>query len=171
MNVNVKHFCPNDSAVVEFWQADLAKVGVRLKIQEVDQGVWSTAWFNDCTAGTAPNIGQASAMAVGGDYPSAWEVIAQVYPTPRLGGGKCSAVYLDNPKVNELFNRITSTTDPQKRKADFQELYEAIAQDAGAIWIGQGVDLVTMRDSVQGYTYSFSMGGNFVPLETMTLAK
>jgi len=171
VTINVMHFWPNDSAVAEFWQADLAKIGVKLNIQETDQGTWSTAWFNDCTAGTAPNIGQISTMGVGGDYPSAWEVIAQVYPVPRLGGGKCSAVYIDDSALNDLFSKITNTTDPGQRQSLFQNLYDTIAGDAGAIWIGQGVDLVTMRDVVQGYKYYFSMGGNYVPLSQMSLTK
>jgi len=171
VTINVMHFWPNDSAVAEFWQADLAKIGVKLNIQETDQGTWSMAWFNDCTAGTAPNIGQISTMGVGGDYPSAWEVIAQVYPVPRLGGGKCSAVYIDDSALNDLFSKITNTTDPGQRQSLFQNLYDTIANDAGAIWIGQGVDLVTMRDVVQGYKYYFSMGGNYVPLSQMSLTK
>lgn len=168
VNLNLMGFWPNDAAVAEFWQADLAKIGVKLNIQQVDQGVWSTAWFNECTASTAPNIGQISAMGVGGDYPSAWELLAQVYPTPRLGGGKCSAVYIDDPKVNELFTQISQTTDAAKRKDLFQNLYDTIAEDAGAIWIGQAVDLVTMRDVFSGYEYSFSTGGNYVPLIKMS---
>ncbi len=171
LTLNLMHFWPNDTAVAEYWQADLAKVGITLKIQETDQGTWNTAWFNDCTASTAPNIGQISTMGVGGDYPSAWEVIAQVYPTPRLGGGKCSAVYLDNANLNDTFNQITDTTDANQRKQLFQKLYDTIAEDAGAIWIGQGVDLVSMRDVVQGYQYYFSMGGNYIPLTQITLTK
>jgi peptide/nickel transport system substrate-binding protein len=162
---------PNDQAVLEFWQADLAKIGVDLQIQQMDYGVWSKSWFDDCTAATAPKIGNVSALAVGGDYPSAWEVLAQVYPTPRLGGGKCSAVYLNNPAVNDLFKKITDTVDPQQRQVLFQDLYDTIAKDAGAIWLGQGVDLVTMRDAVQGYQYFFSRGGNYVPLAQMSLSK
>jgi len=171
LTANMIGAMPNDSAVLEFWQAELAKIGVKLNIQQVDYGTWSTAWFNDCTAATAPNIGQISALGVGGDYPSAWEVIAQVYPTPRLGGGKCSAVYIDNPKLNDLFNQITNTTNAKERQALFQELYNTIAEDAGAIWLGQGTDLVTMRDVVQGYQYYFSMGGNYVPLTKISLTK
>ena len=171
VTLNLLHFWPNDTAVVEFWQADLAKIGVKLNIQETDGGTWGTAWFNDCTAGTAPNIGQISTMGVGGDYPSAWEVMAQVYPTPRLGGGKCSAVYINDSVVNDLYNQIANTTDTTKRQGLFQSLYDTISDDAGAIWIGQGVDLVTMRDVVQGYQYYFSMGGNYVPLTQVSLTK
>jgi peptide/nickel transport system substrate-binding protein len=171
LTANLMHFWPNDTAVLEYWQADLAKIGVTLKIQETDQGTWSKAWFDNCTAGTAPNIGQISTMGVGGDYPSAWEVIGQVYPTPRLGGGKCSAVYINDPVVNDTYNKIAETTDPTQRQSLFQTLYNQIAEDAGAIWIGQAVDLVTLRDVVEGYQYYFSMGGNYVPLMDMSLTK
>jgi peptide/nickel transport system substrate-binding protein len=170
ITLNVLHFWPNDTAVAEFWQADLAKIGVTLKIQETDQGTWSTAWFNNCSASTAPNIGQISTMGVGGDYPSAWEVAWQVFPSDRPGT-KCSNVYLDDKTINSLFKQISGELDPDKRKALFQQLYDNLADLSPVIWIGQGMDLVTVRDVVQGYKYSFSMGGNYLPLADMSLAK
>jgi peptide/nickel transport system substrate-binding protein len=168
LTVNSIGAMPNDTAVLEFWQADLAKIGVTLKIQQVDYGTFDQGWFK-CNAATAPNLGQASALGVGGDYPSAWEVLAQVYPTPRLSGDKCSVVYLDSPKLNETFNKITQSTDPTERQTLFQSLYDTIADEAGAIWVGQGMDLVTMRDTVQGYEYYFSRGGNYIPLDKISL--
>jgi len=169
LTANKMGFFPNDAAVLEYWQADLAKVGVTLKIQELDGGVFGTAWFTDCTAGTSPNIGQVSALGVGGDYPSAWEVAAQVFPVPRLGGAKCSAVYIDDPKVNELFTQIANETTVSGRQPLFQSLYDTLAVDAGAIWIGQALDLVAYRNNLKGYEYFFSMGGNYLPLDKMTL--
>lgn len=161
---------PNDTSVLEFWQADLAKICVTLKIQQVDYGTFNSAW-NRCKANTTPNIGQASALGVGGDYPSAWEVMAQVFPTPRLSGDPCSIVYINDAKVNELSTKITETVDPAQRKDLFQQLYDTLADDAGAIWLGQGVDTVTLRDVVQGYQYFFSEGGNYLPLAQMSLSK
>jgi peptide/nickel transport system substrate-binding protein len=169
LTANKMGFFPNDAAVLEYWQADLATIGVTLKIQEMDGGVFGTAWFTDCTAGTSPNIGQVSALGVGGDYPSAWEVAAQVFPVPRLGGAKCSAVYIDDAKVNELFTSIAGETSADARAPLFQELYDTLADDAGAIWIGQALDLVVYSNALSGYAYSFSMGGNYLPLDVMTL--
>lgn len=172
ITVNMIGAMPNDQAVLEYWQADLATIGVTLKIQQADYGTWSQAWFTDCNAPTAPNMGQISALGVGGDYPSAWEVLAQVVPNPRLGGAKCSATYVDDPVINDLMNtKIPATTDPAQRKALFQQLYDTLATDSGAIWLGQGVDLVTMRDVVKGYQYFFSRGGNYIPLAQMSLEK
>ena len=170
VTVNVMGFWPNDKAVLEFWQADLAKIGVKLNIQQIDGGTWGDAWWN-CTAGTTPSIGQISAMAVGADYPSAWELLAQVYPVPRLGGGKCSVVYIDNPTIDAAFNQIASVTDTSARKEIINSILDAAAQDAATIWIGQAVDLVTIRDVVKGYSYNFSMGGNYVPLPLISLSK
>jgi peptide/nickel transport system substrate-binding protein len=160
---------PNDQAALELWQADLKAIGVTLNIQDVDAGTWGDAWMNNCTAASAPNIGQISTMQVGGDYPSAWEVMGQVVPVPRLGGGKCSMDYMNDPVVNDTYNKIAATTDPATRKQLFQKLYDALAADAGIIWIGQGNDLVVTRDVVQGYQYYFSMGGNYLPLASMFL--
>jgi glutathione transport system substrate-binding protein len=171
LTVNVLHFWPNDMAVIQAWQTDLAQIGVKLNIQELDGGVWGKAWFDECSAHTNSEIGQISTMAVGGDYPDAWEVMAQVYPTPRLGGGKCSAIYINNPLINNLSDNILSSTDATQRQTLFQKLYDTIAEDAGAIWIGQGVDLVTLKSGIQGYQYYFSMGGNYIPLTQITLGQ
>ncbi len=168
MTVNSIGAMPNDTAVLEFWQADLAKIGVTMKIQQVDYDTFDKGWFK-CNAVTAPNLGQAVALGVGGDYPSAWEVLAQVYPTPRLSGDACSVVYLNTPELNDTFKQITASTDAAERQTLFQSLYDTIANEAGAIWVGQGTDLVAMRDTVQGYEYFFSRGGNYVPLEKISV--
>jgi peptide/nickel transport system substrate-binding protein len=169
LTINVVHLWPNDSAVVEAWKVDLAKIGVKVQIHEVNADEWSKAWFDRCAAGSTPGLGQISTMTVGGDYPSAWEVLAQVYPTPRLGGGQCSAVYINNPLINNLSNKLVTTFEPKSRQALFQSLYDALAEDSGAIWIGQAVDTLILRSSLRGYRYFFSMGGNYIPLAEMTL--
>jgi peptide/nickel transport system substrate-binding protein len=172
ITVNMVGAVPNEQAILESWQADLATIGVTLKIQQADYATWSEAWFTNCTAPTAPNMGQISSLGVGGDYPSAWEVLAQVVPNPRLGGNKCAATYVDDKVVNDLMNvTIPATTDPAQRKQLFQQLYDQLATDSGAIWIGQGVDLVVLRDVVKGYSYSFSYGGNYLPLAQMSLTE
>lgn len=171
LTINLLHIWPSDTAVANYWQTDLAKIGVKLNIQEMDSSAWSKIWFDDCTAGTDSTTGAISTMSIGGDYPSAWEVLAQIYPTPRLGGGKCSAVYIKNPLLNDMMNNLANTTDPRMRRTLFQGLYDTISEDDGAIWIGQAVDLVVLRDTVQGYEYSFSLGGNYIPLAKLSLKK
>ncbi len=170
LTVNLTHTWPNDSAVAAQWKADLARINVRLQVREVDPAAWSKAWFEQCDPAAA-GLGQVSTMAVGGDYPSAWEVIAQVYPTPRLGGGQCSAVYINNPLVNTLSNNLVTTFEPKSRQALFQSLYNALAEDGGAIWIGQAVDTLILRTNLRGYSYFFSMGGNYIPLPAMTVVE
>lgn len=170
LTVNVMGFWPNDKAVLEYWQSDLAKVGVKLNIQQIDGGTWGDAWWN-CTASTTSGIGQISAMAVGADYPSAWELLAQVYPVPRLGGGKCAVDYIDNTTIDAIFTQIPTVTDANARRNLIDNVLEAATQDAATIWVGQAVDLVTMRNVVKGYTYNFAMGGNYVPLPSISLTK
>ena len=170
VTVNLVGAMPNDQAVLEYWQADLATMGVTLKIQQADSGAWGQAWFTDCNAPTTPNMGQISALGVGGDYPSAWEVLAQVVPNPRLGGAPCSTTYVDDPVVNDLMNvKIPASTDPVERQMLFQQLYDQLAIDSGAIWLGQGVDLITLRSNIKGYSYFFSLGGNYLPLAQMSI--
>ena len=48
------------------------------------------------------------------------KLAAQVFPIPRLGGAKCSAVYIDDPVVNELFTSIASETTAVDREPLFK---------------------------------------------------
>jgi hypothetical protein len=53
----------------------------------------------------------------------------------------------------------------------FQNLYDTLAEDDAAIWIGQAVDTVTLRGGINGYEYSFSLGGNYLPLAQMSFSR
>lgn len=166
LTANAMGFWPNDEAVLEMWQADLAQIGVTLTIQPLEPASWSEAWLN-CQASGTPGIGQVSALAVSPDYPSLYLLLAEVYSTPRLDGGACSMVYLDNEGVNENLASLGNVSNSAERKAIFDSTLAAIADDAGAIWVGQAMELVVLRNMVRGYSYSFSLGSNYVPLHKM----
>jgi len=169
LTVNVLGQWPNDQALLEFWQADLATIGVQLTITPMDRAAWSETWLG-CQAAGGGNIGQIAAVAVTNNYPSTWQLLAQVYPTPRVGGD-CSMTYLDNPVINEGMAELLTITNSAERKEVFETLIDAMAEDASVIWVGQAADTITISNAVKGYRYSFSMGGNYVPLSILTVSK
>ncbi len=114
-------------------------------------------------------IDQISALGISGDYPSAWELLAQVYPVPRLGGGGCEFYNIDDPKVNDDFKKIAGSTNHDQRKQLFQDLYNRVATDAGVIWLGETTDLVTIRNDLVGYHYNFTRGSSYIPLEDISV--
>ncbi len=169
IRVNRLGFWADDREVLEYWQRDLRRIQIKLVIVEPDPTRWVEAWFNQCSAPTDPELGQVSTMQVGGDYPSALELISQVWTTPRLGGGMCSAVYINNPKINDNAARLAGEDNLDIRYSLFKELYAEIHKDAGAIIIGQVGDEIIIRNQIKGYEYSFALGGNYVPLYKMSI--
>ncbi len=159
---------PEDTQVAEDWQPVLAGIGVKLDIKELDHGVWGKSWWG-CTAPTDPNIGEMSAMGISGDYPSAWETLEQVYPL--ASGSKCTAVYINDSNVNQLFTKIAAANDAAARKPLLENLYQTLNQNAYALQVGEEVSLVAYRDSVKGYDYSFSLGDPGFPAYAMWLTK
>ena len=134
---------PEDTQVAEDWQPVLAGIGVKLDIKELDHGVWGKSWWG-CTAPTDPNIGEMSAMGISGDYPSAWETLEQVYPL--ASGSKCTAVYINDSNVNQLFTKIAAANDAAARKPLLENLYQTLNQNAYALQVGEEVSLVAYRE-------------------------
>jgi peptide/nickel transport system substrate-binding protein len=157
-----------NTSIAELWQPILQGIGVKLNIQETDKGVWGKAWWG-CNALTAPNMGELSFLAISGDYPSAWETMWQVYP--MISGQKCTAVYINDSVVNQLFTDIAGATDTATRKPLFEKLYERLNSQAYALQMGEQMSLIAYRDVVKGYDYSFAAGDGFFPAYAMWLEK
>jgi peptide/nickel transport system substrate-binding protein len=159
---------PEDTAVAELWQSVLQDIGVKLNIKDQDKGVWNKAWWG-CTATENPNIGELSTMAISGDYPSAWETMMQVFP--MIPGQDCTAVYINDSEVNDLFTQIAAANDVAKRKPLLENLYEQLNQKAYALQVGEAVSVISYRDWVKGYYYSFALSREGFPAYDMWLEK
>ena len=169
LTINILPAFAEAQAVAEYWQNDLAQIGVNLKLVQTDWGTFGQSWWTDCSASTNPNMGQLTTFGIGGDYPSAWETIWQIYP--KMPNVPCDTLYIDDPKVNKLFDDISLETDPAKREVLFKDLYEYLNEQAYALWIGQGKALAAYRDWVKGYEYTFAYSPYHAPLDQMWLEK
>jgi len=169
LTINILPAFGEAQAVAEYWQNDLAQIGVNLKLQQTNWDTFAKSWWTECSASTNPNMGQITTFGIGGDYPSAWETIWQIYP--KMPNVPCTTLYTDDPKVNKLFDDISLETDGAKREVLFKDLYEYLNEQAYALWIGQGKALAAYRDWVKGYAYTFAYSAFYLPLDKMWIEK
>lgn len=140
---------PNTQAYGEIWQADLAKIGVKLELQAVDQARWL-----DLGAGKDPNVdlviwNTARSLLDGAIF---WSTQTNF----RGGAGNLSRLGYKNPTLEGLVAQGSTEVDPAKRKQIYQQLNRIVVNDAynialvtnSKIWAwssklkGQGADLI-----------------------------
>lgn len=140
---------PNTQTYGEIWQADLAKIGVQLTLQAVDEARWL-----DIGAGKDPNTdlvvwSTARCLLDGAVF---WSTQTNY----RGGAGNLSRLGYKNPILESLVAQGASEVDPAKRKATYQQLNRIVINDAynislvtnSQIWAwssklkGQNADLI-----------------------------
>jgi len=150
---------PESQATLEVWQADLAKIGVKMNIQSVD---WATLQANR----TGDNIPDCQNGNTSGDFPEAWSLFKYVlHGQARPRGARWS--FYQNDRVTELIEQIGQTYDPAERQPLYQEIADITAQDVPNIWVFGFKQMVALRDNIQGYEYNLALGFQYFPLETM----
>ena len=163
--VSPLHFWGEDSEVLQFWQSELATIGVEMTIRETDVATFETAW-SGCNANTTPNIAQAFTGGVEGDYLSGWDALWDAYYHVP-----CNTFYSQDAAATALLLKIPQLSDPSARKPLMTQLNQILTDDAQTIWLGTVPGLLAMRDVVQGYVYTDLNDATYLPLSVMSLTK
>jgi len=149
------------TSVLEVWQADLAKIGVKMNIEVVDQGAFFGAmaepdWY-----------GVAYISNTMGDFPDAWSIMNYNLNPDLIAPGCCNLSWYVNDRVAELLKLADQELDPAKRQPLYQEIYDITATEVPEIWIIDFKQMMAFRDNVKGFEYSLGLGYQYLPLETM----
>jgi peptide/nickel transport system substrate-binding protein len=115
----------------EVLTSQLAKVGVRVKIEQIEWGQWlSRVWKEadyDLTI-----IGHAEAWDVGN------------YANPKY------YYRYDGPKFQEVFKKSEVTVDDKARRALYAELQKILVEEAPVVWLYVHPRLAVTKKGVQG---------------------
>jgi peptide/nickel transport system substrate-binding protein len=115
----------------EVLTSQLAKVGVKVKIEQIEWGQWlSRVWKEadyDLTI-----IGHGEAWDVGN------------YANPKY------YYRYDSPKFQEVFKKSEITVDDKARRALYAELQKMLVEDAPAVWLYVHPRLAVTKKGVQG---------------------
>jgi len=157
------HLYRESTPVLEVWQADLAKIGVNMNIEVVDQG----AFYSALQSPENPEIPISYMSNTMGDFPDAWSIMNYNLNPATMSPGCCNYSQYDNPRVTELLTQAEQEFDPAKRQVMYQEIYDITAEDVPLIWVFGFKQMMSMRDNVKGFEYSLALGYQYLPLETM----
>jgi peptide/nickel transport system substrate-binding protein len=121
-------------------QSQLAKIGVRLKLQQMSTSPYVTAWLAaDFDAAVALNGGSYDPYLMYGRY---W--------TPGASLAKPSG--LDSPTLGDLLTRGNQTTDNAQRQSIFRELQKQLLVESPWVWTFRSDDYYLVGKNVHGFT-------------------
>lgn len=154
----------NSSLVLEVWQADLAKIGVKMNIEQVDQGQFYTALLTD-----PPEVPISYLSNMGPDFPGAWSILWYEFNSGFVAPGCCNYSNYANSRIDEIIAEIEGEFDVGKHETLFTEAFEILEDEVPMLTPINFMHTVAMRDYVQGYRYALALSYQYVPYEEMWL--
>ncbi len=156
----------HSSDVLAYWQADLAKIGVQMKIESVEQ-----SQFYAKLQGNPPQVPVSYLSNMGPDFTDVWSYMWYDYLSSHVSPSCCDYSNYLNPKVDGLINAADAEFDGTKRQGIYQQLFDTMAQDVPMLQPFNFKSLVALRSNVTGYSYNISNGYQYIPYETMTVSR
>jgi peptide/nickel transport system substrate-binding protein len=111
--------------------AQLAKAGVRVKLEQIEWGQWLDRVYKNADYD----------MTIIG-HAEAWD--AKNYANPKY------YFRYDSPRFQELYRQSEATLDDAKRKAAYHELQKIMVDEAPVVWLYVYPRLVAAKKGVQG---------------------
>ncbi len=128
----------NFDKVAQVVQAQLAAIGVRVKIDLVEWGIFISRWRES-------NFDAFISMNSGSIEPD-----IQFY-RHFVTGGSTNVFKYSNPRVDELLEMGRNTVDSKKRKQIYDELQRILVKDSPVIFLYCSNQLFVSNSSVEGF--------------------
>jgi peptide/nickel transport system substrate-binding protein len=115
----------------EVIQEQLAKVGIRVRLEQIEWGQWLERVYRNADYD----------MTIIG-HAEAWD--AANYANPKY------YFRFDSPRFQEIFRQSETTLDEAKRRALYAELQKIMVEEAPAVWLYVYPRIVAAKKGVQG---------------------
>ncbi|WP_422002268.1 ABC transporter substrate-binding protein [Reyranella sp.] len=152
VEIHIQSELEQTSQAAQMFQADLQKLGIKMKIVP---STWPQITTATRTAETSPDLWIHWVSTYFVD-PENW--VGQMYDSQFFGTWKASAYY-SNPKVDDLLRKARSTSKQDDRSKLYQEAITQIVADSPDIWVYNTIQLRGLNKRVQGYKFSPVGGG------------
>ena len=133
-----------DKEICEAIQADLIKLGIRMKIETLEGGTW---W-------TKVRSAKGFDMTFLGIGPRPPEPATSPLSISFTTTGYLNHINYGNPEVDRLMAEAATLLDKEKRKALYFQAQKLVIQDAPALWLYSDKSMVAVRKEVKGYRHS-----------------
>jgi peptide/nickel transport system substrate-binding protein len=124
----------------EALQKDLAKVGIKVKLEPIEWG----AMLGDFFSGKIPGGADAVNISLGFVLPSLWKTWFSTGASSNVGK-------YSNPEADRLMAAIGAELDPDKQVAIYQKLNDVLLKDAPWLLVVNDLNPRVLAPSVQGF--------------------
>ncbi len=121
-------------------QAQLAKIGVTLKLQQLPNGPYVDAWLA---------AKYDAAVALNGGSSDPYLMYGRYFTTD---GSLSKPAGIASAKLNELLAKGNATTDEAARKQTYDELQQQLLAEAPWVWTFRGDDYYLVSKDAQGFS-------------------
>jgi peptide/nickel transport system substrate-binding protein len=139
-----------ESTIAQLFQANVQQMGFNLEINEIERSALIDFIYGESPAEERP-------MFVGGwgwwpDYNDPWNQLTPNFSKASTGGGGSNGGYYVNDRYEELMAQVEHYTDEATMIEQMKEIQNILTeQDPPAIFYGQLLWYVVMRNDIQGF--------------------
>jgi peptide/nickel transport system substrate-binding protein len=135
------------TTIAELFQANLAEIGIKLDIQQVDTNLFTGTFYGDSPVEERPAF---MIWSWWPDYNDAWNHLdPQVSCDPH---GSANAGMYCNERVDELLKASHDAANPEDYQTAMSEIQQILSQDdPSAIYYAEPEWTTTMRKDIQGF--------------------
>ncbi len=152
VEIHIQSELEQTSQAAQMFQADLQKLGIKMKIVP---STWAQITSATGKPETSPDLWIHWVSTYFVD-PENW--VGQMYDTQFFGTWKASSYY-GNAEVDELLRKARSTSVQAERDKLYQQATTRIVKDSPDIWVYNTIQLRGLSKRVQGYKFSPVGGG------------
>lgn len=152
VEIHIQSELEQTSQAAQMFQADLQKLGIKMKIVP---STWAQITSATGKPETSPDLWIHWVSTYFVD-PENW--VGQMYDTQFFGTWKASSYY-GNAEVDALLGKARSLSDKAERDKLYQQATTRIVEDSPDIWVYNTIQLRGLSKRVQGYKFSPVGGG------------
>lgn len=147
--------------IAQIYQADLAKIGVKVKLQGIENSTYGKLIDSPKTT---PDMWIADWLM---DYSDNEQLYYDAYYSKSVPPGGLNATWFRNHKVDGLITRAVRSPKQSEAHSLYQKACHIIYDQAPAVFMVQPQEQVALRSNVHGYAYDFLYGSYYYPLYKM----
>ena len=135
----------------EFLQAQLAQIGINLKVQILDEATYTSSYYYANTpAAKRPNL-----MAFGWwpDFNDPYDECNILLNSAAAGANGANAGFYHNKQVDSLLSKM-KTAGSEALVSLSKQMQSEAAQDPPAIWIDEPAQVTVLAKSLKGYVFN-----------------
>jgi peptide/nickel transport system substrate-binding protein len=138
-----------DAAMAQLFQANLAQIGIRLELQQVERAALLELAYGDTPPEQRPHF-----MSGGWwpDYNDSWNQIYPNYHSDSVGSKGSNSMFYQNPEVDRLMNQLKdAATEDEIRRLTGQIVRILTWDDPAAIFYAQIKKATVLQKDIRGY--------------------